>query len=155
MLLGFLAAVAFAFMLIFSIPRPDPKGTPYAAFLAHKSQWISHKPQAYQVRVEGDCFDCIPWNVRTRIDATGTEDSTSDATADGSDMHSDKRQSPRNVDDVFRFIEAAYERKAYSIDLTFDENFGFPTHAYIDKDLNTVDDEWVIRVSEFEMAHGD
>jgi hypothetical protein len=62
---------------------------------------------------------------------------------------------PRDVDSLFRTIDAAYASKAYKIEITFDEAFGYPAKAFIDRDLGTVDDEQLFELANFEAKNVD
>jgi len=67
----------------------------------------------------------------------------------------DRRYYPRDVDALFQIIDDAYKSKAYKIEITFDEIFGYPAKAFIDRDRDTYDDEQWLELENFEAAISD
>src|SRR5919201_4691214 len=52
-----------------------------------------------------------------------------------------QRDLPRpTIDSLFAWVRDAYTRKAAIVRVTYDPEFHFPTNAFIDWDLNVIDD---------------
>lgn len=151
-LLGFLVALGIVLTLTISIPRPATTGTPYAQFQAQRAQWEERRPITYSVSIQRLCF-CRIWSVRVAISEADVEQIRHELEPSDPSQFADRRYYPRNIDDVFRIIDAAYAARAYLIELSFDETYGFPVRAFIDTDRDTVDDEQTFTLSGFEPSH--
>lgn len=53
------------------------------------------------------------------------------------------------IDDLFDELETAIEAPAFTIDVTYDEGYGFPSDYFIDEEQNMADEEHGIVVTEF------
>jgi len=131
--------------------RPATTGTSYEEFQAHREVWARQRPANYSVSVEKSCF-CPRWSVRVTVSAAGVQSLRFLNDPDDRSVYADHRYYPRDIDEVFSLIDAAYLSRAYKIDLTFDDAYGYPVRTVIDQNHDTVDDEQAITLSAFEPS---
>jgi hypothetical protein len=143
LLLATLVAVGAALAVAFSPGRPPTIGTPYEQFQAHRAAWSRQRPSNYSVSIEKSCF-CPLWSVRVTVSAAGVQNLKFLNSPNDPSIYADHRYYPRDIDEVFGVIDAAYSSKAYKIELTFDDTYGFQ---------DAVDDEQGITLSAFEPEH--
>jgi hypothetical protein len=146
--LGLLVGVGAALTLALSIPKPPTTGTSYAEFRRHWTQWELVRPAGYTLRIERHCF-CAIWDVRVEIFPNGEERLEHARVPEDPGRLVSQRWHPRNIEEVFAYIDNLYFEKAYRIDLKFDEKYGFPYEAGIDWALGVVDDESRLVLSDF------
>jgi hypothetical protein len=154
LLLALLVAAGVALTLAISSKRPATTGTSHGDFQAHRDLWARQRPPNYTIVIEKSCF-CPPWSVRVTVAANGMQSLQFVKTPNDRSVYADHRRYPRDIDEVFNFIETAYSSRAYKIDLTFDDVYGYPVSTFIDQDRDTVDDEQAIRLSTFESGKTD
>jgi hypothetical protein len=65
----------------------------------------------------------------------------------------DRRFYPRDVDSLFEIVDDAYVSRAYKIEVTFDDTYGYPIKTLIDRNRDTVDDESAFELAHFEASH--
>ena len=153
-LLASLLAIGLALALALSHERPRTTGTAYEAFRAQMAKWSSRRPASYAVRIDRRCF-CPQYSVRAKVSGTNVEHlEFLNGPSNASDF-SDRRFYPRDVDSLFRIIDDAYASRAYKIEVIFDDTYGYPARAFIDRDRDTVDDENVFDLANFEAGHVD
>ena len=150
---AFLIAVGAALTITLSNERPESIGTSVEDFQAHRDIWRSRRPNGYSVKVDRRCY-CPIWSARVTV--AGAEVKGVEFLVDRGDpsIFTDSRRYPRDIDTVFEIIDAAYKERAYSIELTFDETYGYPAKASIDWNHDTVDDENYFELSEFKTIDG-
>jgi Family of unknown function (DUF6174) len=68
--------------------------------------------------------------------------------ADGMQNLSTTDQVP-TIDDLFMELQQLLDGCPFSYDVSFDEEFGYPVEAYIDRDINVADEEVSFSVSSF------
>ena len=153
LLFAFLIAIGTALSLALSNERPESIGTSFEDFQAHRDLWVSRRPKGYAVKVDRQCY-CPIWSARVTV--AGAEVKDVEFLVDRSDpsIFADARRYPRDIDTVFEIINTAYKERAYNIELTFDETYGYPVRAFIDWNHDTVDDETYFELSEFKPADG-
>jgi len=149
LLLALFVAVGATLTLAFWLERPATTGTSYEEFQAHRAVWARQRPSNYSVSVEKSCF-CPRWSVRVTVSATGVQSLRFLNDPIDRSVFADHRYYPRDIDEVFSLIDAAYSSRAYKIDLTFDDAYGYPVRTVIDQNHDTVDDEQAIMLSAFE-----
>jgi hypothetical protein len=150
-LLGLLLGIAGAVALPLSIPKPRTVGTPYAEFRRHWEQWDAMRPAGYTVHIERNCF-CAIWDVLVQVLPDGEERLQRAYQPEDPRRLVSQRYHPRNIDDVFAYVDNLYFEKAHRIDLKFDEKYGFPYEAAIDWNFGVVDDESWLILSDFSPA---
>ncbi len=153
LLFVFLIAVGVALSLALSNERPESIGTSFEDFQAHRDIWASRRPEGYVVKLDRTCY-CPIWSARVTV--AGAKVRGVQILVDRIDpsIFADTRRYPRDIDTVFEIINTAYKERAYNIELTFDENYGFPAKALIDWNRDTVDDETYFELSEFKAVDG-
>jgi hypothetical protein len=147
-LLGLLFGVGAALVLTLSIPKPPTIGTSYAEFRRHWQQWEEVRPAGYALRIERHCF-CVVWDVSVEILPNGEERLIHAQIPEAPRQLASQRWHPRNIDDVFAYVDNLYFEKAHRIDLKFDQKYGFPYEAAIDQTVGVVDDESRLLLSDF------
>jgi hypothetical protein len=152
LLLALLIAAGVALAIALSPGRPATVGTSYEAFLAHRATWARHRPSIYSVSVRRSCY-CPLWSVRVTVSAAGVQSLKYLSDRNDRSVYSDHRYYPRDIDEIFSLIEKAYTSRANKIDLSFDEDYGYPVSALIDQNYDTVDDEQSVTLSDFEPGN--
>ncbi len=152
LLLVSLVVITAVLVVALSQGRPDTIGTAYEVFQAHRNTWASRRPANYAVNVDRRCF-CPLWFVRVTVAGAEVSDVKFLNTPNDPSLFSDRRRYPRDIDTLFEIIDAAYMSRAYRIELTFDETYGYPVRVLIDGDRDAVDDEKTFVLSAFTPSH--
>jgi hypothetical protein len=150
-LLASLLAIGVCLTLALSQERPPTMGTSYEVFQAQRAAWASRRPATYAVSIKRGCF-CRLWSVRVKIAGSEVESVEFLNNPSNPSDFADRRFYPRDVDSLFKIVDDAYTSRAYKIDLMFDDTFGYPTKAFIDRDRDTVDDEELFVLENFEAG---
>jgi hypothetical protein len=152
-LLASLLAIGAALALALSHDRSATIGTPYDTFQAHRTIWSSRRPADYAVSIKRWCY-CPLYSVRVSV--SGAEVKHSEFLNNPTDpsVFANSRY-PRDVDSLFKIVDDAYASRAYKIDVVFDETYGYPAKAFIDRNADAVDDENVFELSNFQAGHAD
>jgi hypothetical protein len=152
LLLASLFAIGVVLALALSHERPATIGTPYETFQAQRTMWLSRRPADYTVSIDRRCF-CPLYSVRVKVSGTRVERLEFLNGPSNSADFADRRFYPRDVDSLFKIVDDAYGSRAYKIEVIFDDTFGYPIKALIDRDRDTVDDENVFELAHFEASH--
>ena len=117
----------------------DPEG---AARLAdHRRRWEAQRPDGYRFTYTRSCF-CPP-QLRGPFVVTVRGEEAADVRYEG-EGEPDKAASERaalTVDDLFDVLADAYERRAESVQATYDAKTGQPTSIQIDYHEQMADEE--------------
>jgi hypothetical protein len=151
-LLVSLLTIGVALAITLSHERPPTIGTPYETFRAQRTIWLSRRPADYDVSIDRRCF-CPPYSARVNVSGAKVERLELLNSPRNSVDFADGRFYPRDVDSLLKIVDEAYASRAYKIEVTFDVTYGYPTKVFIDRDRDTVDDEDVFELSNFEARH--
>ena len=119
-------------------PRPRP-----AELQAARARWRAQNLHTYAVVVQHSCF-CANVNPLYTV-------VVNDRVVGVLDLQSNQSLDPtlsQSVDDLFDFIERAFDRHAEMIRVEFDPVKGFPTAIDYDGSARIADDEISFRVSD-------
>lgn len=148
LLFAFLIAIGVVLTIALSNERPESIGTPYGEFQVNWVIWETKRPKSYSVTLDRRCY-CPIWSARVTVAGAKVKDVQILVDRIDPSIFADTRRYPRDIDTVFDIINLAYQERAYSIELTFDETYGYPVRAFIDWNRDTVDDEKTFELSEF------
>ena len=113
-----------------------------------KARWALLAVDDYEIVIERVCFcgDVTPVRV-TVVDGNVIGRVYLDS---GEPVPSERASFYPSVPGLFEILEDANRRGA-SINVSFDQQYGFPTSAFIDYVKNAIDDELSIRTSGFDL----
>lgn len=114
---------------------------------AAELRWLRAGVQDYQIVVQNACFCGYTRPVRVTV-RMGSVVSRVDAET-GEAVPPQGVQGARDVPQLFALIRDAIMRDAYSLSVTYDATYGFPTQINIDYIGNAIDDELSVKTSEF------
>ncbi|GJM45112.1 MAG: hypothetical protein DHS20C21_19540 [Gemmatimonadota bacterium] len=112
---------------------------------AARAAWSSHAIDDYDVRETMSCF-CPPpsrWITHVRAGQVESVQLIGDPATWGGDPDAARQRAleqSRSVDDAFRKIDDLIGTVA-SLEVTYDETYGFPTSIAVDQILEAIDDE--------------
>ena len=114
-----------------------------------EQRWLRSGVQDYQIVVQYLCFcgyvrpvrlTVRSGNIVSRVDAESGEPVPPQGSHIGA------------VPDLFTLVREAIEQDAYSLTVTYDATYGFPTQINIDYIGNAIDDELHVSASQFQPA---
>jgi hypothetical protein len=111
------------------------------------AKWQQQQITNYLFTSEISCF-CIPSDSVVNVVESG-QIVSGYYTGSGQPLSADELVSQRTIQGYFDFIQQAIDEDAYSIEVTYDANYGFPRVITIDYDQNMADEEIGYRVSGF------
>jgi hypothetical protein len=106
------------------------------------------------VNINKWCF-CALYAVRVKVSGAEVKHTEFMNSPSNPSNFANRLYYPRDVDSVFKIVEDAYESKAYKIEVIFDDAYGYPAKATIDRNRDIVDDESVFELANFEAVHVD
>ena len=133
-----IAAVCLAAVSSFVFARPDDAAK---RLTENRRKWSSKAVKNYHYDFQRICF-CVPAytkpvkiTVRDGVAAQIAHAETGEA------VDKARFEIYYTVDQLFDYIQAAIDKKAYSINAVYDEEMGYPTSVEIDFIKNAIDDE--------------
>ncbi len=159
-LLGLLACTPASTLAIVPPDHTNPHITPAQAvklthqLTAAKLKWQQKKPPHYAYTLRHTCF-CPPeytQPLEIRVSAGVIQQAT--LLTDQKPLPPERKAEAKTVKALFAIIQNAIDRKAASIVVKYDANYGFPTSISIDLDARMADEEIYYTVSDFKIASG-
>jgi hypothetical protein len=111
-----------------------------------EARWLRASVQDYQVVVRNSCFCGYTRPVRLTVRSRAVVSKVDAETGEVAPPFANARDIP----ELFDLIREAIARDAYSLDVTYDSEYGYPLQINIDYIGNAVDDELNVSVSEFQ-----
>lgn len=107
----------------------------------NRRKWDSKSAGSYQYEFQRICF-CMPASTR-RVKITVREGAVENVRLADSGDAVDRAQYELyyTVDQLFDYIQAAINKKAHLVKVTYDSEWGYPTLVEIDHIKNAIDDE--------------
>ncbi|MEP6972650.1 MAG: DUF6174 domain-containing protein [Actinomycetota bacterium] len=109
------------------------------------SRWYEAPRTEYSMTLTQQCF-CSAGTIKVKVRGSYPVK----ATLDGIPIDLKHPTSPLTVDDLFLIIFRAEAVGAEQLDVTYDQEWGYPTDIVIDGSGDTSDDELEIHVTSFE-----
>lgn len=107
------------------------------------SLWSSHSLNLYSFGYQRTCF-CLPEYTDPVIVQVQNTTVTSVTSRFQDPVSEDVFNQVPSMEELFSMIQAAIDDSAYSIDVTYDQDYGYPASIYIDYDSLQADEElWV------------
>jgi hypothetical protein len=113
-----------------------------------KARWALLAIDDYEIVIERLCF--CPDVTPVRVTVVGGNVVSRVYLDSGEPVPQERAASYPAVPGLFDLLDEANHRGA-SINVTFDQQYGFPTAAFIDYIKNAIDDEVSIRTSSFDL----
>jgi hypothetical protein len=121
-----------------------------------ESQWSSHNVDSYEYTVKKSCFCGAPGNIPVTVVVRDSRTIAAfDATTANNPGGDRVEGIPAAVPALFGIVQAAIEAQPASLEVVYDEVYGFPLHIRIDPSEHIVDDEISYQVDSFRVLHGD
>jgi hypothetical protein len=119
-----------------------------------EAKWQRSKPEHYAYTLQRSCF-CAPDALKP-IEIRVFQGKVQQATVlpDGTPLPADRQYSALTIDDLFKKIHDAIDRKAARLSVTYDAQYGFPTNMNVDYNLMMADEELSLSASNFKLASG-
>ncbi len=114
---------------------------------AARQRWADVGYDAYRMTLQRACF--CPEDYRGPFDVTVRHGAVDDATFNGATVDAER---VLTVAALFDLLEDAYDRNAARVDVTFDDELGYPTSLYIDYDEGIADEEVGYTVADVQVA---
>lgn len=111
-----------------------------------RARWAEAEPEHYVYALERICF-CPPFGPARVTVAAGQVVSVEWLTPPSEGFQPEAEWYP-GVDGLFELIEDALERRAHSVQVTYDPDNGVPMELYIDYSEQMADEELGMRVTE-------
>lgn len=109
----------------------------------HRALWRAEGPSVYAYEYRAHCF-CLPAAVapvRVHVDADSVVAVTSLETGDELDRSRFGFGHPLTVEGLFDFVEESLSREPASVEVSYDEELGFPAEAFFDFEADVADEE--------------
>lgn len=119
-----------------------------------ESRWQQHKPEHYAYTLQRSCF-CPPDAIKP-VEIRVFRGKVQQATVlpDGTPLPAERQDTALTIDDLFAKVQDAIDRKAASLEVTYDPQYGFPTRISIDYERMMADEELSLSASDFKLASG-
>lgn len=114
---------------------------------AARERWQEAGFDAYQMTLQRSCF--CPEDYRGPFEVTVRNGAVESATFNGTAVDAER---VLTVADLFDLLEDAYDQGAARVDVTFDDELGYPTSLYIDYNEQMADEEVGYTVSSVQVA---
>lgn len=126
---------------------PTPEPTKRTALSRHRDRWAATGIESYRMTLSYGCFCEFGDGRPIRLHVVNGE--LADASSEGTALkRRDLRGFPVTVEDLFDLIAA--QRKADRLEVTYDQELGYPTAIDIDAVANADDDEFSVDVVRFD-----
>lgn len=118
------------------------------ALNANRLMWQAHNVYHYQYTLRVSCFcpreitDPVVIEVKNGVPVSVGSSETAVSKADFFDDFD-------TIDELFLIVDEAIDQDPARLDVTYDEEFGFPSNVYIDYDFQIADEELGFTVSDF------
>jgi hypothetical protein len=116
---------------------------------AAKARWALLQVDDYQLTLRRLCF-CQDYDP-VRITVVDGVVAARVYVETGAPVPADRAALFPGVPGLFALLEEANRREA-SINVTFDQQYGFPTNAFIDYIKNAIDDELSFEITDFQLS---
>lgn len=126
-----------------------------AEFTDNRQQWeqITSDPQAsVEYTIQRSTFSPVDFNRPVNVVEQGGEIVSATFADTGEAVPQNVFDSLDTIDDVFERLENAYENNAATVNVTYDEQFGYPTSVFIDQDERIADEEVGYTISNVAIA---
>jgi len=135
------ALVAAVCLFAISIPILAQSNEPQNRLNKNRRKWESKSTKNYQYEFQRICF-CLPASTK-RVKITVRDGVAENIRLANTGDAVDKAQYELyyTVDQLFDYIQAAIDKKAHLIKVTYDAELGYPTIVEIDHIRNAIDDE--------------
>jgi hypothetical protein len=115
-----------------------------------KTLWSQQKINDYQITTKLSCFCIMTYDIINVVD--NGQLTTAFYLNSGATVPADKFQYQKSIQNYFDLIQQAINNEAFSIDVSYDPTYGFPTNIAIDYDQNIADDEVSYQLSNFKVG---
>ena len=131
------------------------------ALVANKALWDREGPDSYSFQVQISCFCMV--SVTSPIEIVVLDSRVSEigyAKSDGGDYRivpDEVKAHPfvGSVPEIFEGLSKLLREHPASISVEWDERYGFPTSVSVDMVRGVIDDEFQVRLFDFEVSGGD
>ncbi|MEO0559888.1 MAG: DUF6174 domain-containing protein [Bacteroidota bacterium] len=124
-----------------AVPTADL--SPGDALAQAQAQWAEANVEAYEMTITRTCFCPPEW--RGPYTVTVEEGTVTSFVIEDQPI---AQGEPPAVEGLFELLETAYAEGAARVDVTYHEEWGYPTSLYIDKEEMMADEEIGYTVSE-------
>lgn len=118
---------------------------------AAEAKWNQTSHEHYTYTLQRSCF-CPPDALKP-IEVRVFQGKVQAATVDGTPLPAEQMGSAMTIDELFRKVHDAIDKKVAKLDVTFDPAYGYPTHIYIDYEAMIADEELSLNASDFKPAN--
>ncbi|MBU0655836.1 MAG: hypothetical protein KJ914_12020 [Gammaproteobacteria bacterium] len=135
-------------------PHPNPLAEAARQLRDAEAKWKQNRPAHYTYTLQRSCF-CAP-EYRKPIEIRVFRGLIQQASLlpEGTPLPAERKSEALTVDGLFRLIREAIDKKAASVTVEYDAQYGFPTNISIDHDQMMADEETYMTASHFRVASG-
>ena len=129
-------------ILLLALPACMPTGPSTLESLeSNRALWEERRPDVYEFTLQRTPCECPPeWRAPTRVTVHQRQIRRALNVETGLSVPVDSRH-VMTIDDLFDLVEHALLGNAFRVNVTYDDEFGYPRSIYIDYHANAVDDE--------------
>jgi hypothetical protein len=130
-----------------SLSSCDGVTSPRSDLEQARTRWAERGPSSYSITVARSCF-CAIESIQPVIVTVADGLIVSRIYLSSLDtVPAEIAAAYPDVPQLFDIIDAAIDQGAAHVDVTYDPDFGYPTHVFIDQAANTADDEIVYELT--------
>jgi hypothetical protein len=130
--------------------------TDSASVVNQRESWREKAPRAYEFEFSFNCF-CPGagawWRVIVENDVVASATPINPMVVPRGGFRPPAMGFP-TIDSVFVQIERARAAGSASVEVSFDKDFHYPSSVAIDRERDTIDDEWSMQIRNFRVRRG-
>jgi hypothetical protein len=130
---------------------PSDRDDEVRSLVAARARWNTNGVADYDLTARALCF-CFLGGQSVRVSVRGGRVVEALVVSTGEPVPSHSASTYGTVEHLFDVIEDAVQRKAHSIDATYDAQYGYPKRFVIDYVENAADEEFGYEIDSFTLA---
>lgn len=134
------------------VPKKDLKAL--AVLEAAETLWKQKRPEHYAYQLQPSCFCPPEYTQPIAIRVFKGVVQQADLVTSKKPLPTERKADAKTIEDLFKLIRDAIERPAASVNVTYDQQYGFPSSINIDVDQMMADEEMYYTVTGFKVASG-
>lgn len=115
-----------------------------------QSQWQSHGLDNYRFQFQWACFCPAEYHEPVWVTVEEGEITSVKAVDPNFEAELPDKSEYRTINELFNFIKDGVEKDVYEIQVSYDEAMGYPVSAYIDYEIDILDEEQGFDILKFE-----
>lgn len=134
------------------VARKDLKAL--AALDTAEALWKQKRPEHYAYQLQPSCFCPVEYTQPIAIRVFKGVVQQADLVTSKKPLPAERKADAKTIEDLFKLIREAIERPAASVNVSYDQRYGFPSSINIDLDQMMADEEIYYTATAFKVASG-